>query len=184
MKEHLTEFAGENGVEDEQEIVTKKEEQSEAQAYADKARRERHERDLTYMQGALDSVVSGTKTIFLGLKALVESISDFMSDTPLGKEAIMGGVILVLLLSNIYTYYAYSSSSKAAERRARRLGASSGDEMAEAMRLFLQNAGQIRPMGDVKGEAAELQRVLDQVEERVLKLRQSVKSAVGGAVLE
>lgn len=181
IKEHATEFASPDGVEDEAPAEETKQEQppTEAQAYADQARRERHERDFTYMQGALDSVSTGVGFIFSGLKALFEALRDVLSDSPMSKETIMGTVILVLLLSNLYTYYAYSGTKRSGKRsRLSRL--SEDDEVAEAMRLLLQNAA--RPQESVREEAAELERILDQIEQRTTRLQGMLQSAVGAEV--
>ncbi|RSH81505.1 hypothetical protein EHS25_006862 [Saitozyma podzolica] len=181
IKEHATEFASPDGVEDEAPAEETKQEQppTEAQAYADQARRERHERDFTYMQGALDSVSTGVGFIFSGLKALFEALRDVLSDSPMSKESIMGTVILVLLLSNLYTYYAYSGTTRMG-KRSRLARLSEDDEVAEAMRLLLQNAA--RPQESIREEAAELERILDQIEQRTTRLKGMLQSAVTAEV--
>jgi hypothetical protein len=175
IKEHATEFAGADGVtadDDEEEVQAEKAEKAptEAAAYAAQQRKERQDRDFWSMQGGLDSVVSGVKSVGSGFKAVFEALSDIMSDGPGGKQTLIGGIILLLVLSNVYTYYR-STGEGVDARRARRLsgyerGGVASNDVEEAVRRILQE----RSKSPVE-QARELEKTLDGVEERVRHLR-------------
>ncbi len=179
IKEHASEFVGAGGVEDEATTAEedKANQPSEAEAYAAQQRKERLDKDQTYLQWALDMVMSGFGIVGTGLKTAGEAMSDMSG----GKEAVLGLLITLLVLSNIWTYYSVKSGEGAEMRRAKRLGGRSGmgdEEVAEALRMVLQGqmGGQIVP----REEAGELRKILDQVERRAVRLREEVDSAVGG----
>ena len=117
-----------------------------------------------------------------GLKTAFDAIGDMVG----GKEAILGLVITLLIVSNIWTYYAVNSGDGDSMRRAKRLGKRSGmrdDEVAEALRLVLEGRGG----GAVvvpREEVGELREMLDEVERRAIRLREIVESSVGGENLE
>lgn len=183
IKEHHSEFAGEGGEEvDVVEVVEVEIKPTEAEEYAARTRRERQNQDLSGLQYAFDTLSSGVGNIFNGLKAAFDAIADLLNNGPIAKEFVLGAVILLLLLSNIYTYIAYRPTSSDV-RRQRRMGHSDGNDMAEAMRLLLQNAGtnaHFKALAGPAEEAKELERLLDEVENRATNLRELVRSAVGG----
>lgn len=194
MKEHSTEFfvAGAPGDEAAaaDDAEGDKENLTAAEEYALETRRKRQYQDYSALQGALDSVIAGFKAIFSGLSTAIESISDLLN---LGDEGsrtvVLGLVIALLVISNIYTYVAYKPTS-AELRRIRRLGGVSGgaggDDINEAVRLLLQNANTGKaPAGHAvkdtpREEASDLLRILDEVEGRMERLRDAVKSSVSG----
>ena len=195
MRDYIKEHQSEFGAPDEAEAAEEAEEDkpaasTEASEYAARTRRERQEKDYTYLSGAMDMVVSGLGTIASGLKTAFETIGDLISDGPVSKEVILGAIIGFLVISNIWTIIAYRSTDKVEARRARRLSRMGGDaeEMAEAMRLFLQSAnganGAGKPKSSPREEVADLTRILDEVESRARRLRQDLGSAVGGERLE
>jgi len=177
IKEHAAEYAGADGIpaeDDDDAGEDKAEEPTEAAAYAAQQRKERQDRDFWSMQGGLDTVVSGVKAIGSGVKAVFDALSDLLSDGPGGKQTLAGAIILLLVLSNVYTYYAYRSTGAGVDaRRARRLSYGHGgggevadNEVEEAVRRILQE----RSRSPVD-QARELERTLDGVEERVKHLR-------------
>lgn len=184
MKEHATEFGGEGGIQDEEVEPEKSEadEPTEAEAYAAQQKKQREDKDKTYLQWALDLIISGFGMVGTGIKTAGEAIGDM----PVGKEAILGSIIALLVVSNIWTYYSAKPSDGAELRRAKRLGRKSGlaeDEVAEALRMVLKGqatGGAIVP----REEAGELRRILDEVELRAKRLRDMVDSAVGGGDLD
>ena len=184
MKEHSTEFAGAAGEADEDEDATAAEEgkkdsqPTEAAAYAAQQRKERQELDFWSMQGGFDSVVSGLRSILSGLKAVFDSLRDILSDLPVGREVIFGTVIALLLISNVYTFFAFRSVENSEIRRAKKMGHRSGlsdDDVAEAMKLILRQRVKV---GAPMEEARELERVLDDVKVRVDQLRSAIETAV------
>lgn len=175
IKEHATEFVGEGSVIDEPE-PEKTDQPTEAEAYAAQQRKEREDRDKTYLQWGLDLVVSGFGMIGTGLKTAGEALNDM----PGGKEAILGSVIALLVISNIYTY-SRKTDEGATLRRAKRLGRRGGmaeDEVAEALKMVLQ--GKANAAVVPREEAGELRKILDEVELRATRLREMIDSAVGG----
>jgi len=79
------------------------------------------------------------------------------------KETILGTVILILVLSNVYTYY-----TGAAPKRTKRIQDDTR-ELDEAVRLLLRE----KQKGPAQ-QAEELNRILDNVEQRIVHLRASV----------
>ncbi|WVF65961.1 hypothetical protein IAT40_000699 [Kwoniella sp. CBS 6097] len=211
IKENSGEFAGEGG-EDEEEVAGATAEgaseagidgkkggkdsstQSEAQAYANSSRKKRKDEDLSVLQAGLDSLTSGAKAIFSGLGGIFESISDLLADTPFKVQNLMGLVIVILVISNIWTYTSIDRQASI-ERRERRLGSGSGsgsngrnkgddslvglregyadDEFARAVKRVLA----ARSADPRKEEGRELMRILDEVEARLTSLREGVASA-------
>ncbi|KAK4685181.1 hypothetical protein P7C73_g4972, partial [Tremellales sp. Uapishka_1] len=181
IKEHPTEFAGEGGVEEEETAFVEldKDQPTAAEAYAADARRKRQEEDYTYLQGALDAIVTGFKAIFTGLKTLFDTIVDMLSDAPFTKETFMGLLIFVLVISNIYTYLI--AGPKDAAKRERRLGQKQETrDLAEAMRLFLAGAGPrevTKAAASTGDEARALMDIIQDVERRAEKLKELLASA-------
>lgn len=186
MKEHPTEFFV-AGAESDQSAATEAEAENEklsaAEEYAAETRRKRHNQDYSGLQYALDSVETGFSAIFTGIKAAVESISDLLNLGDEGSKVVILGIVVVLLVvSNIYTYVAYKPTSTEL-RRLRRMGRG-GDEMSEAVRLLLQNAngGHTHDYGATpRDEVNDLIRILDEVEKRTARLKGALKSSVGRA---
>jgi hypothetical protein len=187
MKSHPTEFFPEGASAEDAEASTQSETEklSDAEKYAAQTRKNRQAQDYSALQGALDSVVTGTKAILSGLVAAVESISDLLNLGDEGsKVVILGILVLALVGSNIYTYVAYRPSSEAKYlRKYRRTGGQEGD-LSDAVRLLLQNAnqgyGQSGRVLPPKEEAEEIGKILDQVEKRTEALRTALKSSRGG----
>ncbi|OCF40765.1 hypothetical protein I317_05460 [Kwoniella heveanensis CBS 569] len=197
IKENAGEFAGEGG-EDEDEVAAAAEggeaggdgkkggadsTQSEAQAYADSSRKKRQDEDMSLLQAGLDSLSSGAKAIFSGIGGIFESVSDLLADTPFKTQNLMGLVIVILIISNIWTYTSIDRQASI-ERRERRMGTGSGrdrgddglregyadDEFARAVRRVLAS----RSADPRKEEGRELMRILDEVEARLSSLREGV----------
>ena len=184
MKEHATEFAGEGGVVDDEveEDRGKPDQPTEAEAYAAQQRKDKQDKDRTVFQRALDMVMGGFGMVGSGLK----TAGDAINDMPGGKEAVLGGIIALLVISNIWTYYAVKPGEGAELRRAKRLSGRGGmgeDEVAEALRLVLEGKTGGDPVVP-REEAGELRRMLDEVERRATRLRELVDSAVGGEDLD
>jgi hypothetical protein len=86
---------------------------------------------------------------------------DILSAIPLTKETILGMVILILVLSNIYTYSTGTARTKRIVYR------EETRELDEAVRLLMRQQGPLQ-------QAEELNRILDDVEQRVVYLRASI----------
>ncbi|ORY34210.1 hypothetical protein BCR39DRAFT_188949 [Naematelia encephala] len=192
IKEHSSEFydpdAGPEEVpaEGEGEVVGaggETKEPTPAQAYAadTKKRQESHDNPWYYMAGAFDTIVAGLGSIGSGLMNLGESVADLVGPLDLDAKTVMSVLVVLLLISNIYTYVAYSSAAKqsSAARRIKRLGYK-GDELRELVMDVLAKEGikasgggshQLVPRHEVK----ELKRLLDEVESRVHLLRDVVE---------
>jgi hypothetical protein len=149
MKEHPSEF----GRSDEPEIVEKP---TEAAMYAAEAKRKRHEDDLGYIQGGLDKVVAGFWSIIAGITAVARALTDMASAGP--KEAVFTAIIVVLLISNIYTYVAFQPSDRYAQRI----------HVTQAVQLLL---AQSQNTHDAQG----LLSILDNVEKRLEELRRAIE---------
>lgn len=180
MKEHPIEFAGEGGAVEEEETKVEDHETkqpTEAAAYAAQQRKERQDRGYWSMQGGLDSVLSGLGSIGSGLKAVFDALMDIISDIPLSKETLFGSVILILIVSNVYTYFAFKTTRESVQaRRAEKMGyeydvLGAGEENVEdAVRRILGE----RKRSPVH-EARELERILEGVEVRFNKLKSAVR---------
>lgn len=156
--------------------------QTEASAYAAENRKRHRDEELGYISGGLDKVLSGFGAIGSGLKAVFETVGDMISDLPVGKEMILGTFILVLLASNIYTYFAFKG--RAPERLARKQGRE--NDLSEVIRLLLEQSGgghkviqgeHGRGHAQPRREYEELMILLDEVEARTARLRSSVSKA-------
>lgn len=188
MKEHSTEFFI-AGAENDQATNASGEADGEkptaAEEYAAETRRKRQSQDYSALQGALDSVVSGFKAIFTGVETAVESISDLLNLGDEGsKVVILGMVVVLLVLSNVYTYVAYKPTSTEL-RKLRRMGLGAGgggrDDLSEAVRLLMQNAHGVEYGSTPRDEANELIRILDEVEKRTARLRGALKSSIAAS---
>lgn len=177
MKQHPTEFGTGDGPTSDELGEEGHEKPSEAEAYAAENRKKRQRDDLGYIQGGLDRIVSGLGSIGSGLVAVLQSLGDLVANLPLSKEVILGSLVLLLVISNVYTYLAFRS--QAPTRQARRLGRE--NDLSEVVRLLLEKGstkvnGKTHEGGDPANEVADLVRLLDGVEKRAARL----KSAVGG----
>lgn len=192
MKEHPTEFHV-AGVEDPTEAETEgeKEKLTAAEEYAAETRRKRQNQDYSALQGALDSVLGGIKAIFTGLFTAVESVSDLLNlGEEGGKVVILGLIIGVLVISNIYTYVAYKPKSSES-RRLKRLGwdergvtGRADGGYSEAVLAILRNNDNERGSSGsgvtTREEVNDLVRILDVVEKRASRLRGLLESSTGG----
>lgn len=204
MKEHPTEFHV-AGVEDANEATSDgdKEEMSAAEEYAAETRRKRQNQDYSALQGALDSVLGGIKAIFTGFLTAVESIADLLNlGDEGGKVVILGMIIGVLVISNIYTYVAYKPKSSES-RRLKRLGwderererergilgrtngggEGEGDEFNEAVLAMLRATNERGNAGKgvtTRNEVDDLVRILEAVEQRATRLKGVLQSSIGG----
>lgn len=170
IKEHSTEFSV-AGAEDAQAEACEQEDKdrkTEAQEYAAQNRRSKQDEDYWMLQGALDNVISGFKSIGSGISTAIDTLSDLLGDVPGGKGSLMALLITVLLASNIYTYMARPASQHRA-KKLQRFGPSE-DDVAEALRIILDRRAAATP----QDELSELVRLLDQVEARCAKLRESL----------
>lgn len=155
---------------------------TEASAYAAENRKKRQDGDMNLLQGGVDKVFSGFGAVGSGLSAVFSSIGDLISDLPVGKEMILGCLILILLGSNVYTYMAFKG--RAPERLARRQGRE--NDLGEVVRLLLEKSGGLPNVheshegrANPREEAEELRRILDIVESRAAKLRSAVTRIEG-----
>ncbi|RXK35263.1 hypothetical protein M231_07488 [Tremella mesenterica] len=117
---------------------------SEAEEYAARTRRERHEKDYAYLQGAFDSFLSGLGSLFSALYQGYQAVSDMLSDllpSVWSKQGFLMIVIVLLVISNLYTYKGYKSVEKVEERRMRRENRNTEMELARAMRMILAGGG-------------------------------------------
>ena len=150
IKEHPSEF----GRSDEPCDVIDEKTPTEAEMYAAEAKRKRHEDDLGYIQGGLDKVSSGLSSIGTGIAAVFRALSDMASEGSISKELIFTIIIVILVLSNIYTYTAQPTRNRQEREH----------DLSEAVRLLL---AQSRHTTDAQG----LLQILENVEARVQVLR-------------
>ncbi|WVR03539.1 hypothetical protein IAU60_000531 [Kwoniella sp. DSM 27419] len=189
IKENPVEFAGEGGADEEEAVdpaavvdVKVKEPTSEAQAYADRTRRQRKDEELSLLQAGVDSLISGVKAILIGIRGVGSSVSDMLADTPFRTQNLLGAIILILVISNIWTYMSIDRAATQ-QRRARRIGVRvptgagpyEDEELAEAVRRVLAQREH-----DPRQEALELAKILDDVESRVTRLRASLSAVRAG----
>ena len=200
MKEHPEEFGNPDAGDDEGEGEggdkdKKGEAPTEAAAYAAEQRKERQNADYSMIQGGFDKVISGAGSIASGLGACFKACSSIVSDTPLSKEVAVGLVIALLVVSNVYTFFAYRSNEVSDARRAKRLsrGAGVGDvsagrihrdrergngdeDLEEAIRAMIrrEKEREASPLD----EAREIARLLEGVESRLSRLRSTVHETV------
>lgn len=169
IKAHPTEFgvAGEEDVPDVDEGQNDVEGgRTEAQEYAAQNRRSNHDEDYWVLQGALDSVMTGFKSIGSGIATAAGTISDLVS--PLSKGMLMVLLIAILLASNVYTYMARPVSQHKA-KKLQRFGPSEED-VTEALRIILDRRAASTPQQEI----SELLRLLDEVDARSALLRESL----------
>ncbi|WRT63770.1 uncharacterized protein IL334_000695 [Kwoniella shivajii] len=195
IKENASEFAGEGGEDEDEvaEIESKEaaekgagENVSEAQKYAnDQAKKQRKEQDLGLLQSGIDSLVAGIKAIFSGIKGIFDSVEDMLEDTPFKLSNLLAILIILLVISNVYTYLKIDKKASST-RRSKKLSPShkrdeygNGDisggieDIEEAVkRVLRQKASSQTP----KEESIELLKILDNVESRVNKLRDDIAS--------
>jgi len=142
IKDHAEEF-GADGIE---EVEAEEEKPTAAAAYAAAQKQKKEKQERSPLQGVFDT----------------------LSNIPMTKETILAAVILVLVLSNVYTYYAAPRPKRlVAQDETRRLS------VDEAVRLLLRE----KHHGPLQ-QAEELNKILDDVEQRVVQLRASVAKIV------
>lgn len=189
IKEHVTEFAGEGGVDAEDDVDTiasaDGKQPTAAEDYAASTRRERQNADLSALNWSIDAVVSGAKTIGGGLWGVLESIGDLIGSVPINKETALIGLILILLVSNLWTFFFLTTSGDSTSRRAKRHRLQQtyeADDVAEAMRLLLgEHHRSVSPRETTAvalktplEEANELLVVLADVEAQVSRIRATI----------
>lgn len=158
IKNHPTEFGRREGeVEAEIPIAIQP---TEASQYAAATRQQRQDQEYSNLQWGFDSVLTGCRAIYSGLKALFETLLDMTAGTVTRDKAIMFLLILVLALSNLYTYFSRPSRPR--------------QELADAIRTLLENAALSPAQPYAMDELGDIHRTLDQVELRVARLRASL----------
>nr|ODN96044.1 hypothetical protein L204_03735 [Cryptococcus depauperatus CBS 7855] len=148
--------------------------QTPAQEYAEQALKDRQEKGLWNLQVGVDSLVNGGKAVWQGLRACSASISEILMEKGFSIKDVMGFLIVILLISNFYTYLSLPGRSIEERLVARQNRKAYDQQVAEAVRLVL---GQ-RALADPREEATELLRVLDHVEVRMIRLREELSSVV------
>ena len=167
MRGYIKEYPSEFGHSGEEVCEVEEKAPTEAEKYAAEAKRKRHEDDLGYIQGGIDKVSSGLASIGSGLAAVIRALSDMASSGTITKEVVFSLIIGILVISNIYTYVAFSSTSPA--RVARRQERE--NDLSEAVRLLLAQSSSIHTR-----DAQALVQILDNVEERVVQLRSAISA--------
>lgn len=168
--------------------------QTEAEAYAakEKAKRDRQEKDYTYLSAAMDAVTGGGKMIFGGIFEGGKAIGDLLGlkEGEWGrKELFLIMLVFGLVVSNLWTWVTYRSEGSRDARLARRAGRGREGDLEEAVKKLLYKQGVIARdpgtgMKGAKGEVGELTRLLDEVERRAGRLREELASAIGGERLD
>lgn len=147
-----------------------------AQAYAEAAGRRgpKGENEYWLLQGCLDSITSGASMIASGLGTGAKLVTDMLDESRFSKTSLMVGVIGLLLLSNVYTYWNRPASQHKV-KRLQRFGPSD-DAVTEAVKQILARRAATTP----REEVAQLVQMLDEIEARAANLRQLL-IATGGA---
>lgn len=96
-------------------------------------------------------------------RGVVQAVLDTVSNIHLTKETILALIILILVLSNIYTYYTSGST-----KRVKRVVYQDESNLDDTVRSLVER--KMRPLQ----QAEELNRILDDVEQRVVYLRATV----------
>ncbi|WWC85880.1 uncharacterized protein L201_000747 [Kwoniella dendrophila CBS 6074] len=190
IKEHPSEFVGEGGVDEgeleaAEEVAQEEKEQTEAQAYANEntPRQKRREEDMGYLQSSIDMFVNGLKSIFGGIKGIFDSLEDLLQDTPLNIKNLMFLLIILLIISNIYTY-AKIDKNQVVNRRNQKLSHNrrnqidyldNNEENVEDIvkRILQQNLHQY-DRNSPKDELNELMTMINNVESRLNNLKSSI----------
>lgn len=202
IKEHATEFAGEGGVEADEDAEADAasadgKSLTAAEEYAANTRRQRQNADMSALSWCVDAVVSGAKTIGSGLVGVAESIGDLLGNVPINKETALICLIAILLISNIWTFFFLQSSNTSTPRRTKRHRLQQtyeADDVAEAMRLLLgEHHRSVSPRETTAvavktplEEANDLLLVLADVESQLARIRENiagVKDPLAPAVL-
>ena len=172
IKQHATEFLmkGQSAVPDEEALAEEEKQESptEAEAYAAQ-QRTRRDLDSWTLQGGVDHIVSGARSILSGVWSIASTLTDYLQDLPLTRSTVLVAVISLLVLSNIYTYLAHKPSRKAMKRY---MKGKMGDDMTEAIQLLLSP----RNRQEVVEYARGLSDILDQVERRATDLRHTIRT--------
>jgi hypothetical protein len=110
--------------------------------------------------------------------SILRSIGNILGGLELSKETVLGGLVLILLLSNIYTFVNKGNGKTGRFREGDESGSLIGDEqVARAMRVLMRGR-----LEDPGAEARELMRILDGVEERARGLRGMLRGIAGEEV--
>lgn len=174
MKEHASEFAV-AGVEPEpsgsEPAASEAGEAgpTKAQAYAEAATRRgsrKSESEAWLLQGCLDSITSGASMIASGLGTGAKLVTDMLDESRFSKTSLMVGVIGLLALSNVYTYWTRPESQHRV-KRLQRFGPTD-EAVTEAVRQILARRAATTP----REEVAQLVQMLNEVEARAANLRQ------------
>lgn len=155
IKEHPTEFGRKEGEVDQEALVAVK--PTEASQYAAATRQRRQDQEYSNLQWSYDSVLAGIKAIYSGLKALFETLLDMSGESVSREKAAMLLLILVLAVSNLYTYYSRPVHQK--------------QEVADTIRALIESAALSKPTKYAADEVGDISRILDQLETRIRRMR-------------
>ena len=164
------------------------------------ARRKKVEEDANAFQYALDRIVTGGQALGSGLWALVQWFGDMLGGLPGGRDLALLLLVLVLLLSNWWTYTAWKSNKvqmKTQGREARRaaglgfspVGISAEDiqrMVDDAVQKYLVGPSESGEVGGLGSQTTVILKQLNALEERIITLRTGLVAAdaVGEAGLE
>lgn len=161
IKQHASEFRreGDDGQPIEEEPVAE-EQQEVAQTKDDAARKREDEKSA--LQAAIDSIITGAKSIAGGVYTAAETLGEMLEGMPITREQLLLGLVIFLVLTNFWTYTHLRSS----ELRTILSAAAAPRTPAVA-----------RPAGIASAceDAAGLMSALDEIERRVSRARRMLK---------
>ena len=148
------------------------------------AGRRNRERDANAFQAAFDSVVQGIITLCEGIFGLAKTSVEILSELPMTKESLIGLVIAILLVSNIWTYSSLKHTKNIVnhdERRARRearLGTPASkattiqkDQMSAAVKAYFEgrplDMEPLEPLDNFDDDVKQMMQQLSRLEERI-----------------
>lgn len=150
------------------------------------AKSKRHDDEQSVLQHGLDGIGTGVSTIVGGVMSLFDFLGETFKDLPMSKETALVGLVLVLLASNLYTYFALKNGRSAtqderAARRASRLGTgtpsaridTSADLSEERITRAIETyfLGKVSSTKTVEAQVMELHSLLETIELRAMALQ-------------
>jgi hypothetical protein len=192
IKEHASEFVveGDDGEPIPDEPIVEAEPGPvvvERPAVTEKPGRRNREHDANAFQAAFDAVVDGISTLLGGILAIFSTVFGILQDIPLSRESLFGLLVVILVLSNVWTYVSMKDAKnvvKLEEKRAKREARMGGgartaaqsvplrrEEVTAAVKAYFEGhpdgSDVPDPLSDFSEETKDLLRQLTRIEDRI-----------------